>query len=338
MKKFKAGIYALLIIFVLSGCSIKYETKSGDTGNTVSQNTTDNSSKSDNKSSDSTNSTTPTHKGKKLPKGLTASQGKVAVDPTVKVVKESTDTTDIPVDYTVKDYDGYYNAVYETLNNFNSTANIKVTNYSAATYNINIVFAVLKDHFDADYGINSGSESLYVSSTGDKILHIEFDYKFSKKQMISMRDAAALKASEIVKSVIKPGMTDEEKELTLHDYLVNNNKYDFVNYVNGTLPGESYTDYGALVLGTSVCGGYAKAYYRLLNLAGIKNIIIQGYGDGVLHAWNLVYIDGKYLHVDTTWDDPISNDNLLTHDYFNLTDAQISKDHTWIRKDYPASN
>ena len=27
-----------------------------------------------------------------------------------------------------------------------------------------------------------------------------------------------------------------------------------------------------------------------------------GYGD---HAWNIVKIDGKYCHVDSTWDDPV---------------------------------
>ena len=36
------------------------------------------------------------------------------------------------------------------------------------------------------------------------------------------------------------------------------------------------------------------------------------------HVWNAVYIDGKWLHLDLTWDDPVvsTGDNLLEHNFF----------------------
>lgn len=40
--------------------------------------------------------------------------------------------------------------------------------------------------------------------------------------------------------------------------------------------------------------------------------------------WNLVTIDGRNYHVDVTWDD---SDNVLRHNYFNLTTAQIEISH-----------
>lgn len=337
MKKVNLSIYSLIIIFILSGCSVKYETNSGDKGSstsTVTQNAKSNSDKPANTSS----TTTSVQQGKTLPKNVSNSQGEVQLTNEVKVVQEKASNSEVTINYTVSDYNGFYSAVYDTLKNFKSSVNVKISNYNADKYRLDVIYSVLKDHSDIDYGINSGSASLYLTAAGEKIMHIEFNYKFSKDKMLNMKNESKAKASQIVKSVVKPGMTDKEKELALHDYLVNHTKYDFENYVKGTVPGESYTDYGALVLGTAVCSGYAKAMYSMLNLAGIKSIIVQGYGDEVLHTWNLVYINGKYRHVDATWDDPISEGNILTHDYFNVTDSQLAKDHSWNRADYPVSN
>ena len=51
------------------------------------------------------------------------------------------------------------------------------------------------------------------------------------------------------------------------------------------------------------------------------------------HAWNLVKVGGKWLHVDVTFDDPIVNGkNTNTrprYTYFLKTDAQMRKDHAW---------
>ena len=34
------------------------------------------------------------------------------------------------------------------------------------------------------------------------------------------------------------------------------------------------------------------------------------------HIWNLVYVNGKWLHIDVTWDDPISDTNQNRDTYF----------------------
>ena len=50
---------------------------------------------------------------------------------------------------------------------------------------------------------------------------------------------------------------------------------------------------------------------------------------GEAHAWNLLYLDGDYYVMDVTWDDPIGNPaNTYYYNYFNITDGEISKDHT----------
>ena len=37
------------------------------------------------------------------------------------------------------------------------------------------------------------------------------------------------------------------------------------------------------------------------------------------HIWNLVYLDGEWLHLDLTWDDPISENNVTRDNYFLIT-------------------
>lgn len=57
----------------------------------------------------------------------------------------------------------------------------------------------------------------------------------------------------IVKSIIKPDMTDFEKELALHDYIVRTADYNTVNYKNGINALEDHTAYGVLVDHIGVC-------------------------------------------------------------------------------------
>lgn len=149
------------------------------------------------------------------------------------------------------------------------------------------------------------------------------------------------KAKSIISKIITPGMTDLQKEKAIHDYIVNNTRYDIVNYERGTIPPESYSPYGVLIKGVAVCEGYARATALLLNMAGIKSIVVTGEAfDGIGvegHAWNIVEIDGHYYHLDTTWDDPVTptGENWLRYDYFNLSDSEIAKDHFWDRDKYP---
>lgn len=163
--------------------------------------------------------------------------------------------------------------------------------------------------------------------------------KYSKDRdyILNAVQKTVQRADEILGSIIKPGMTDFEKELAIHDFIVNNCRYDIENMRKGTTPPESHTAYGVLVNGTAVCEGYANAMKLLLNRAGIPCLIVVGNSKGESHAWNMVSLDGEYYHVDATWDDPVMSggEQILSHVYFNLPDQDISKDHSWNRGDYP---
>lgn len=45
------------------------------------------------------------------------------------------------------------------------------------------------------------------------------------------------------------------------------------------------------------------------------------------HIWNLVYINNTWLHLDLTWDDPVTSDgtNELLYDYFLINNDKLFK-------------
>ena len=125
-------------------------------------------------------------------------------------------------------------------------------------------------------------------------------------------------------AVIKPGMTDLDKALALHDYLVLHIAYAYKDYINGSLGGNVYNIYGALQEGKAVCQGYAYAYYILLNNVNIENRMVVS--NNMNHAWNMLKIGGKWYHVDVTWDDPVWDIlGRVRHEYFMLSDAAIKE-------------
>ena len=123
------------------------------------------------------------------------------------------------------------------------------------------------------------------------------------------------------KSKIPAGASDYQKSEILHDFVDDKTEYQQV--------GDHQSAYGALVLGKAVCAGYARAYQVLMNEAGIKCWYVSGKSynpSGVLenHAWNLVWLDGKCVYTDVTWDDHRPTN---FHHYLNLSLDQISTDH-----------
>ncbi|PWM75583.1 MAG: hypothetical protein DBX59_00985 [Bacillota bacterium] len=109
--------------------------------------------------------------------------------------------------------------------------------------------------------------------------------------------------------------------LRIHDALAAAVTYDY-NGAADTVGYAQHTAYNALVKGTSVCDGYAKAYLYLLGRCGIQASMVTS--NALNHAWNIVQLDGDWYETDVTFDD--SGDH-LRHTYFNLTTAAMTKAH-----------
>jgi len=102
-------------------------------------------------------------------------------------------------------------------------------------------------------------------------------------------------AKKIVSEVTDESMTEIEKIKTLHDWVCANTVYD-MNDENNLA---NHVDSAVFFDGMAVCEGYAKTFNLLLHEAGIETCLVH---NGV-HAWNVVKVDGKWFHIDTTWDD-----------------------------------
>ena len=109
--------------------------------------------------------------------------------------------------------------------------------------------------------------------------------------------------------------TDYEKEILVHDALISFCSYDLNAEMNQSA-------YSSLVLGKTVCAGYAKGFQYLMQQLGIPVYYCTGYA-GENHAWNIICLDGEYYNVDLTWDDTDPS----TYNYFNGTDTDFGVDH-----------
>ena len=130
------------------------------------------------------------------------------------------------------------------------------------------------------------------------------------------------KADEIIDEVIRDDMSTVDKIKAIHDYVINNTKYDSEK-IGGVTKYKSNTAYGALYQGYAICSGYADTMAIFLDKLGVENYKIAS----SKHVWNLVKIDGEWKHLDLTFDDPVtsSGEDMLLTDYFLITTEQLKE-------------
>ena len=194
---------------------------------------------------------------------------------------------------------------------------IKIPELSAEEFN-NVYFAVKNDNPDMLCFSDSCSMISFWSAS-----FIELNYSHSVEECDLMQNELQKEIDGII-SEMPEFESDFEKELDLHDYVVRTCTYSEAS--------NSSSAYGCLIEKKAVCSGYSRAVMLLMKTAGIDTILVGGTGlsptqGRISHMWNVVWLDGDPYHLDATWDDPGVDDN-ITHLYFNLSDRDISSDHT----------
>ena len=139
------------------------------------------------------------------------------------------------------------------------------------------------------------------------------------------RDVELKAEGEKVLSLLNDSMSDLEKAMVIHDYLVMDIEY------GGGYP-YRHDVRGAVLDKEAVCEGYAKAYKYYMDRAGVPCEMVGGHSRGEGHAWNQVQINGKWYMVDVTWDDPRGED--IRHTYFLCSEDIFGQDHVWDREAY----
>ena len=131
-------------------------------------------------------------------------------------------------------------------------------------------------------------------------------------------------------------MSKKEQIRAVHDYIINNTVYDTLSADevenNKELTNkEVHKATGALLDGLAICGGYSDAMAIFLNNLNIENYKLNS----DKHVWNYVNLNDSWLHLDLTWDDPVTNtnENVLIYSFFLITEEELKsldpKDHDY---------
>jgi len=149
------------------------------------------------------------------------------------------------------------------------------------------------------------------------------------KRVYSEEDIKKIKAeiNKINLSILEDDMDIEDQIREIHDYIIKKVKYDVERNDKGTSPYRSDSAYGPLFQGYATCDGYADLmaiFLSSLNLQNFRIATIEN-SDTAGHVWNAVLIKNKWLHIDLTWNDPISNtgEDILRHTYFLINDEEL---------------
>lgn len=107
----------------------------------------------------------------------------------------------------------------------------------------------------------------------------------------------------------------------VHDYIINNARYDSARSDNNVLTYKSDTAYGPLFQGYAICGGYTDLMQLFLERLNVKNFRVSSDN----HIWNVLYINNTWKHLDLTWDDPVASDgkDYLEYNYFLINTNQL---------------
>ena len=164
------------------------------------------------------------------------------------------------------------------------------------------------------------------------------------ERALTQRETAILaKSREVLAACVTADMTPVEKELALHDWVIDHMAYDWSLHEKGALEGKPADEllYRAMTESKGICLSYASAFQLLMDLAGVECLTVVGAASDSSqdHAWNMVKLDGEWYCVDVTWDDtskPVANQRERNHLYFNVTSDEMRRtNHQWDYDNIP---
>ncbi|MDD5826165.1 MAG: transglutaminase domain-containing protein [Bacilli bacterium] len=152
----------------------------------------------------------------------------------------------------------------------------------------------------------------------DNIIKVEIKHTYTDEELKELN----AKVDEIIKKTITNEMSTKDKIKAIHDYIINHTEYDTLKTKNiNDTTYHSNTAYGVLIEGYGICSGYSDAMKLFLDKLNIINYKISN----DQHIWNLVYLDGTWLHLDLTWDDPVSDKNITRDNYFLISTKTLKE-------------
>lgn len=189
--------------------------------------------------------------------------------------------------------------------------------------------------------------------------HNVTEYEKDKSLSVALKGTYAICSNEesirnLALDITNGVGTNYEKALALHDWVCNNIYYD-TDSLFGEYNTAEYVATDVVRTKKAVCLGYANLYSALCRSISIPCNVVVGYALGVgnddeitwseetvntteaNHAWNEVYIDNRWVIVDSTWDSrnkivngTMQNGDGISHLYFDANINFFSANHKII--------
>lgn len=178
------------------------------------------------------------------------------------------------------------------------------TSYSTITFtDLNSVDAkkiteIITDDFSWISGVDCGRRAL-VWSDDSNVIELKIAYVTSPEQRKEVDDFVKAWVRENISS----DMSDFQKTGAIFDKVAEYDYYETDESDTSLAYQQRYTVYGLLKNGKGVCNASAGMFRLLAEEAGLETKDVLGRTvSGELHIWNLVQIEDKWFHVDTTAD------------------------------------
>ncbi len=186
------------------------------------------------------------------------------------------------------------------------------------------------------YVYDDHPELFYIDFNRVSVMFAPFTSVVSMKMLYPKDRCEQMKRdiADVVSKVERLCAASKDKEKTVHDYLVQN-----VSYSTDLYASDAHSIKGALLDGSAVCEGYARAFKLLCDAVELPCILINGTatdsnGNTEKHAWNIIRKNKTNYHVDVTWDCGIHTVSGIPL-YYNVPDEYISRDHIWQKNIWP---
>ncbi len=225
------------------------------------------------------------------------------------------------------DTENFKSYLLENIKNFSESIDILSFQIPFSNENANNLLEYIIHFIPEAFNVNVKSGMKISVSANGYISTVGLPYNCVKSEYAAMTNDFINKSNKLLSGIKESSLTDYQKALIIHDRLINN-----CDYVKDEAT-HSYDAYGAIVEGKAVCQGYTLAYMYLLKQVGIESYFCNSKKLG--HAWNIVKINNKYYHVDTTFDDPTGAMlGTVKHDFFLLSSNAIALDEKHKADDY----
>lgn len=210
-----------------------------------------------------------------------------------------------------------YNELLNAIENQETTVNLPVMDLVERNQ---IDTLIHQEHPELYYAGNIGAGELHTDKNGRQWEKVNITYNLVTTDL-----------KQVVQdflSGLPRNSSDYEKELYVHDKLVDETYYEDMKYTEATIS-NSIRD--CLVHHATSSLGYAYTMKAIMGELNIPCTVIQGTytrnGKTIQQAWNKVTLNGKQYLTDVFQDDPNGRQHNMSHRWFNLTQREMDQDH-----------